>query len=99
MKTAPLKCFSRLSKPLGVFSEVDRCIIFIFSVTSHSGLRPADLAARCGYVDCALYLQRAAEQQALKQSGIIDDVVLPVVQSHAVLPGQKPDKCVITQVR
>jgi len=67
------------------------------NVTSHSGLRPADLAARCGYVDCALYLQRAAEQQALKLSGIIDDVMLPVVQTQAVLPGQRPDKCIITQ--
>jgi len=61
-------------------------------------MTPASLAARCGYADCALYLQRAAEQQQLKRSGIIDDVVLPIVPRQLVLPGQKPDRCVITQV-
>lgn len=59
----------------------------------------AMLAARCGYPDCALYIQRAGEQQQLKRSGVIDDVILPVIHGNAVLPGQKPDRCVITQVR
>jgi len=61
-------------------------------------MTPGHLAAKCGYPDCALYLEKSAQQQILKRNGVIDDVVLPVLQSQSVLPGNLPNKCVIIQV-
>lgn len=34
---------------------------FIFSIRNHNGQTPSQLAADCGYQDCAAYIERAAQ--------------------------------------
>ena len=74
-------------------------IISSCSAESNCGLTPYNLAAQCGYPDCTLYIKRVADQQLLKQQGVIADTVLPVVHAQSVLPGLKPDMTAIAQVR